>query len=456
MNLALHWLPQRGSMTFRPLAFIGVLAALSGCLTSHAADLLWTPLHEPSAGGWITSLAVSPHDHNRILIGGDILGIGLSEDRGESWQETFGLKNWEIADFTWHPTDPNTVWAGTMGGLYLSRDGGRYWASVRTGFPPPDPGKYSTPIQKMLFDPNDANHLLTFGGKHREFDSPGTPDYGAVWASTNGGLGWKRLGAIQAGGNVMAAAFAAGSSTKLYAAVNDAGVYFSGDGGTNWALRTTGLPHLHTKDLVAHPVLADTVYVALWNAPLPGGGYTAGGIWWSTNAGVSWLPRNSGIRQNTGTTDSFVTRMKALAISPTNPRRLMAGSNDDPYHDEQYATGIWTSEDDGLTWRQQNSGLAQLRVECVTVDPHDPDLWVLGTEGRGFFVARWAGLSIRSESSQPTWRLVGPIGEPVRLDVTADFAGWSPIMTTSMPPHGVLISPSLFADPAFFRGVLRP
>lgn len=87
-------------MTFRKLAFFFAMTALSGWLRSSAADLLWTPLHEPSAGGWITSLAVSPHDHNRILIGGDIIGIGLSDDRGESWQGTFGLKNWEFADFT--------------------------------------------------------------------------------------------------------------------------------------------------------------------------------------------------------------------------------------------------------------------------------------------------------------------------------------------------------------------
>jgi photosystem II stability/assembly factor-like uncharacterized protein len=767
-------------MTFRPLAFLAALAiALSGWLTSHAADLRWAPLNEPSAGGWITSLAVSPHDRNRVLIGGDILGIGLSEDRGESWQATFGLKNWEIADFTWHPIDTNTVWAGTMGGLYRSQDGGRNWTSVRTGFLPPDPGRYSTPIQKVLFDPNDATRLLAFGGNHREYSSPGTPDYGAVWASTNSGTNWKRLGAIKAGGNVMAAAFAAGSSTKVYAAVNDAGVYVSEDRGTNWVLRNAGLPHLHPKDLVVHPVLPDTLYVALWNSPQPGGGYTGGGIWWSTNAGGSWSPRNSGIRQNTGATDYFVTRMRALAISPANPsrlvtsdvaydnagiylsgnggatwskrsvtpvftssganytgisadptdantfyayqseycvrttnngaswtdvtsfrpsgaagvrgrgyagwvctqfawhpldparstftaldhgfghqsrdglnswqrgtglpqyqgaydvawstndtlylncgqfgsfsgvarsrdggttfqmlsgagvglpttgqplgihalqddpaqvwaviggklwhsgnggahwtnqpcgtdprwiaatpreprqffvsaqdgvyattnrgtaftrmtgspaeaqrlavdawgrvyalpwrnnttgglwrfatnrwtrlrtdkflacvaidpfnpQRLMAGSNDHPYHDEQYATGIWTSEDDGVTWRQQNTGLAQLRIECLTVDPHDPDLWVLGTGGRGFFVARWAGLSIRAESSRPTWRLVGPVGESVRLDTTADFSGWSPVTTTSLPPHGLQIAPSLATGRAFFRGVRNP
>ncbi|MGD0089531.1 MAG: hypothetical protein ABSE73_06380 [Planctomycetota bacterium] len=49
------------------------------CVTVFAADIRWEPLNEPGCGGWVTSLSVSPHDTRRVLVGGDMLGVGLSE-----------------------------------------------------------------------------------------------------------------------------------------------------------------------------------------------------------------------------------------------------------------------------------------------------------------------------------------------------------------------------------------
>ncbi|MCX5671670.1 MAG: hypothetical protein NTU94_10170 [Planctomycetota bacterium] len=40
------------------------------------------------SGGRITSVAVSPHDARPVLLGGDMLGAGLSEDGGDAWQAT--------------------------------------------------------------------------------------------------------------------------------------------------------------------------------------------------------------------------------------------------------------------------------------------------------------------------------------------------------------------------------
>jgi hypothetical protein len=50
------------------------------------AVIRWTPLYEPGCGGWLTSVAVSPHNPRHVLLGGDMLGIGLSTDGGDSWQ----------------------------------------------------------------------------------------------------------------------------------------------------------------------------------------------------------------------------------------------------------------------------------------------------------------------------------------------------------------------------------
>ncbi|PIW12913.1 MAG: hypothetical protein COW34_12515, partial [Armatimonadetes bacterium CG17_big_fil_post_rev_8_21_14_2_50_66_6] len=106
------------------LVFSGV-GAVGAVGDDDPMRLHWAPLYEPGCGGWITSVAVSPHDSKRVLVGGDVMGVGVSEDGGDSWQSTFGFRMWEINDFTFHPTDPKVIWVGTLGGPYVSTDGGR-------------------------------------------------------------------------------------------------------------------------------------------------------------------------------------------------------------------------------------------------------------------------------------------------------------------------------------------
>ncbi|MBE0545908.1 MAG: hypothetical protein IH623_31655 [Verrucomicrobia bacterium] len=313
-----------------------------------AQPLVWSPLHEPSTGGWITSVAVSPHDRSRVLIGGDILGIALSLNRGDSWLGTYGLRCWEIADFTWHPTDSNTVWVGTLGGPYQSTDAGRNWTSRRAGMPVVSQWVWSVPIQRILFDPNNSVRLLAFGGNHHGYSAPAS-EYGGVYESTNSGSTWRRLGTVQAGSNIVEAAFAAGSSTRLYAAVKYYGVCVSENGGANWQLRTNGLPSAKVKDLAAHPTDPLTAYVVMSNNRLSTGQYEAGGVWMTTNGGTNWVERNNGLRRNTGTDGNYVAKYESIAIHPHDPNRLL--TSDTAYDNP----GAYVSVDGGQAWTKYST-----------------------------------------------------------------------------------------------------
>lgn len=343
-------------------------------------NLQWAPLCEPSVGGWVTSVAVSPHDPKRVLVGGDILGIGLSIDGGLSWHGTYGLKNWEIGDFTWHPTEPLVVWAGTMGGPYVSRDGGRNWKPSRAGFPAVNGGLYSAPIQCVRFDPNNSQRLLAFGGSHREYltDRPG--EWGAVWESTNGGSTWRRLSTVKpGGGNIMNAVFAAGSSKRIYAAVDNYGPVVSEDSGQTWELRRNGLPTDNVKDIAAHPTNPDIAVVAVWNYGAADGSRVAGGIWWTTNAGASWQARNGGIRQNRGSNGDFVTKMKSVAIAPTDPTRW--ATSDCAYDNP----GVYVTSNQGDSWIRRDAGSVAMpaggNFTWVVFSPHDANtLFAAGSE----------------------------------------------------------------------------
>jgi len=89
---------------------ISLLALVTLSLPAPAVEnLRWNRWANPTAGGWVTSLQASPQDPQRLLIGGDMLGAGLSTNGGKTWEATFGFTSWEINDSTWHPQEPNVA-----------------------------------------------------------------------------------------------------------------------------------------------------------------------------------------------------------------------------------------------------------------------------------------------------------------------------------------------------------
>jgi photosystem II stability/assembly factor-like uncharacterized protein len=167
------------------------------------AAVSWTPLGEPGVGGWITGLAIDPFDPGHFLAAGDMLGAANSTDGGRTWGPTFGLADAEMARYTYHPTRQGEVWVGTMGGPYVSTDGGATWQERRNGMPPVVDVAYSAPVELVLVDPADPNRLLAFGGSHRQWESLGSPAWGAVWLSTDAGATWAHLSTVADGANLL-------------------------------------------------------------------------------------------------------------------------------------------------------------------------------------------------------------------------------------------------------------
>jgi hypothetical protein len=78
-----------------------------------------------------------------------------------------------------------------------------------------------------------------------------------------------------------------------------------------------------------------------------------------------------------------------VAVDPTDPSRVAVATTDVPIRDVTIASGVWLSDDAGVTWSQQNNGLPCLRGKVIAINPHDPEQLVFGSEGRGYFVTRW-------------------------------------------------------------------
>ena len=130
-----------------------------------------------SGGGGMFTPAISPHDPQLILVNCDMSCAFRSTDGGEAWEmfhHQYLLGNTRCRP-VFHPSDPNTIYAGNgyRGGLSISRDRGVTWAPIGEGLP--------AGLVELAIDPGDGDFLLA-----------GT--WNGAFRSQDGGEHWERIG----------------------------------------------------------------------------------------------------------------------------------------------------------------------------------------------------------------------------------------------------------------------
>lgn len=369
----------------------------------------WVQAKGPGVGGRLTALAYNPEDSDRIVAAGDVFGISWTDDAGATWGTTTGLTNWEIGDVVFDPDNSERVWAGTMGGPFLSTDGGKTWTAKRVGMPEVDNQSYTAPIETVLFDPTQNGRLLAFGGSQRRYkegDGDVIP-YGTVWESLDNGDTWAQLGSIPNGGNIVSATFVSGSGDTLIVAVNDVaaakcarkkaseeacssgnsgavpangGVFRSEDGGATWTQSNDGLRHNNVTDIVAHPTDPNRAWVTLRDGPLVDGDHLPGGVYVTSDGGQSWESANEGLSQTSREVSGVTSRYEQIVVSASDPSRLYTA-------DIGYGTGIvYRSDDGGFTWEPTKIDVSLELVDAYStdvtarefaIDPADPDSFIM-------------------------------------------------------------------------------
>ncbi len=137
---------------------------------------------------------------------------------------------------------------------------------------------------------------------------PSTKVAAGVRKTINGGASWTAVNNGLTDTSVYSLALDPTSPSTLYAGVSGAGVYKTTDGGANWASSSTGLAGSNFINALAiHPTNPAILYA----------GDLCDGFYISINSGGSWTASNSGL---------FDTCVTALAVDPSNPSRILAGT----------------------------------------------------------------------------------------------------------------------------------
>jgi photosystem II stability/assembly factor-like uncharacterized protein len=271
--------------------------------------------------GRINAVAVAPSNPNLILIGAATGGVWRSTDGGATFNPTSDDHvDLAVGSIAFAPSNDAIVYAG-MGdkasgyygsGVLKSSDGGQSWTRVNNTSLP-SPGR----ISQLLVDPSNPNRV-----------------YAAQYAYLSNG-----------------STFASG-------------FFYSTDGGVSWTKTLSGLP----RDLVRHPTQPNTLYLAM--ARIDGVSPNTGGVWKSTDAGLTWT--------RIYTTPYTSTSNIKIAVTPAavdNVYVLVGGGS-------PTAARVEVSADGGATWTNRGSAfdVGQFSYNCyLFVHPANPNIFYVGT-----------------------------------------------------------------------------
>ena len=224
----------------------------------------------PFRFNWSTPILISPHNPRLIYMGGQHLF--RSVDRGEKWmiispdlttndkskhspdKPTGGITpdvtgaetHCAIITISESPKTPGLIWVGTDdGNVQITRNGGVTWTNIRAGVPGVPAGLWVSRVEASHFD--EGTCYLTFDGHRSDNFKPyvfKTADYGKTWTSIASNL---------PDGQPVYVIREDLKNKNLLFVGTEFGVFFSINGGKNWADLKLNAPTMAFHDLLIHP-----------------------------------------------------------------------------------------------------------------------------------------------------------------------------------------------------------
>jgi len=296
-------------------------------------------------------------------------GLWKSRDGGRSWSSVKGLNGQSIRSFAQAPSDPAILFAGTLEGVFRSRNAGVSWTLISP------PGSHEIhEVESLAIDPTDPDviyagtwHLpwkTTDGGenwhniKQGVIDDsdvfsiiidPATPNIvfasacSGIYKSENAAELFKKIQGIPSTARRTRVLKQDPANSEVVYAGTTEGLYKTVNGGKTFE-RMTG-PDVIVNDVFVDPRDSDHVLLAT----------DRGGVLSSRDAGASFVAANEGFSGR---------KVEALLVDDSDSARLYAGV----VNDKAYG-GVFVSANGGAGWQQLDNGLDGRDVFALAESP---------------------------------------------------------------------------------------
>lgn len=319
----------------------------------------------------IYCMDVAPSNQNIVYAGGESGGLWKSTDKGLNWTlTTRNVMHDAFSSVQVHPSDPNTVFAGTSTKIIRTKNGGQDWETIYT-----ENGleAYDLEIQR-------SNPKVIFAATNA-----------GLLRSTDGGSNWTKLWTTI----TWTIRIHTGDPSKMYAVRkngNTASLMISIDSGTSWTDAGERIYKADPGIVVSGALIAlcpsnpEKMYAYLCGEGGSLYGYI--GVFVSDDGGSTWLntnPQNAigGTYQIPGHTNLMANDGAygfnqgfydmAIVVNPQNENELIAGG-----------TSWFKSVDGGASWQPLGGYVGNLPwshpdIQCLVAA--GTDLWIASDGG---------------------------------------------------------------------------
>jgi len=270
-------------------------------------------------------VAASPSHGGKFIAGTD-KGLYASADAGKSWQLK-GLSDYKIFSLSFHPTDPNVVYAGTEPALlFRSSDGGETWSELS--------------VKGIAIHPEDPELIycsIEEGGVIRSLDSGETWRYVSKGEAETFRAVSRVTGVYQ---DCHVVKISPHDPDQIFVTTGD-GLYRSNDCGQTWQRIDRGYRmKKYFGTVLLHPHDANVIYASASMGP-PSAPKNASSIYKSTDNGTTFEEIATEIQP------LYIVGWNGLTLDPLDSETLYFGAAEGK---------LYHSADGGESWEK-------LRVE---------------------------------------------------------------------------------------------
>ena len=385
----------------------------------------WSPINlSQSTTSEIQTIFVNPKDRDTVYVGlrnihnemfnpqSDIYLV-KTIDGGNNWQRLYLPFTDAMVNLMGTISSRSTLYLGTGGQAYYSKDGGQVWIDM-------SPVGRNGDMFDIAGDPQDENKLYL---PRRAFGIVKSINGGKDWIPINEGLINTTVSLIELGDS---------SGSTIYASsVDGEGTYKSTDYGNTWINITSGgITHPWADELTVNPVDQQTIWEVAdvgevftsqdggktWKKKIDsyGAGFRAGTV---TAAAIS--PSNSnivyavksgfGIYKSTNRVQGWnflhqseVDYTYSIVVNPTNPDIVFSGDIPKPF---QQRARVQRSNDGGITWSSVLIVPDSSGISSVVIDPQNPKKVYAGSTGS---TENGGGQIYRTLDNGDTWSKLNP------------------------------------------------